>query len=243
MAEIVWPTEPVTLAEAARLFAAAGRPVDRSNLSRYVASRNVAYVQKGRFKLVDARALFDLYTEDYGRKLMAGETQNAAPSPPGAAAPAGPTLPADAAGGREGLTSPAGAPEDRPEDRRDPKREETELKVQARRIALARELGQVVPVEEVEAATAEAIADLRAAYAQALRDVADAMAVELGLPANRVAALRVALKRYARLGQEAFAARMAAAVKGDAETAENARARLIQLAGHSIRLRGGGAPE
>jgi hypothetical protein len=166
-----WPEELVDITTAAALFTRAGKPVDRTNLGRFIATRNFPVKQDGRRRIVNAKDLFEAYTTDFSRQVMAGES------------------------GRS--TAPAAKP--------NPKMREAELKAQSLELDLAERLRRVVPADEVAAALAEAIAQLRAAHAQATVDQADMLLQELGLPAHKLAVLRNGLKRFGRVGQEKFA--------------------------------------
>lgn len=215
-----WPAEPVDVATAARLFEQAGVKVDRSNLSRFIDSREFPCVLAGRRKLVDPKALFDFYTEDFSRQVMSGQGTAPPPETPGQTETA---------------------------RRSDPKREETELKVAERRLNLNERLRQLIPAVEVDAAVAEAMADMKSAAAQTRADFADALLAELGLPATKLAPLRQGLKRYANALFENFAARAATAAAAINEPASDARARFDELVAFAEELRGeiniDGAPD
>lgn len=216
--DIVWPDHLSTLSECAKLFEQAGRKVDRTNIGRFIDSRSFPYQTRGRSKLVDAKQLFDAYTGDFSRQVMAGESGQATsvsqPPAPQRQPPEHPSPPST-----------------------DPKRREAELKVIDRQLDLTDRLRQTIPVEETEAACADAVAELRAAFAQTVHDQADEIAVALGLPASKIALLRARLKGFAKKGQEAFANRMAEHAAALNEETSSARDRLTKLTARSLQLR------
>jgi hypothetical protein len=227
--DLEWPEEPVDLTTAAKLFVLAGKQVDRTNLGRFVASRNFPVITQGRRQLVQAKLLFDVYCNDFSRKVMAGETgsvrEGAGLAPRSSGAPGGGVAAAPVAGGGLGQR-----------DRSNPKLRESELKAQALELDLAERLRKVVPIEEVAAAQAEAIAQLRAAFSQAIADHADIMLPELGLPAHRSGALRLGLKRFALIGQGKFAEAVTPLIALPEEVTGAARIRLDRLATIALEL-------
>jgi hypothetical protein len=196
-----WPEELVDITTAAALFTRAGKPVDRTNLGRFIATRNFPVKQDGRRRLVNARELFDAYRTDFSRQVMSGESTGAAPA-----------------------------------SKSNPKLREAELRAQSLELDLAERLRKVVPVEEVASAQAEAIAQLRAAYAQAVSDQAEALLIELALPAHKLATIKAGLKRFARIGQEKFAQALAPLISAQGDIVDSARIRLDRITELAVNL-------
>lgn len=231
-----FPVELVNLTRCAELFTMAGKPVDRTNLGRFIIDRNFPFVEDGREKLVDARALWATWSNDYSRQVMSGETTK--PLPDGAAdAPPGEA--GAAAGGDDGPLPPssAGPSTQAARDRFDPKREEAAVKLTHSRLDLAQRLKQLVPASEVSAAQAEAIAELDAAAAQAVGDAADRILQKMGAPSSKIAELRAELKRFIREAREKFADRLAHTARALNEPDSQARRRLDRLVEFDQQLR------
>lgn len=221
MSRTEWP-QLCSIADAARLFAAENVKVDRSNLSRFIVSRAIPTTQRGRDRLVDPNVLFDRYTKDFSRSVMAG--QGGTPLAPLTPAPPLPPPPAQAA-----PTAPPAY---------DPKRHVAELNAQKLELELAEQLGRTVTAEEAAAAMAEAIAELRAAFARKARDEAARALTELGLGGHMKGVLVAAFKRFATHGQEAFAAKAAELLEASSTPDAPARARLDRLVAYDLVLRG-----
>lgn len=100
------------------------------------------------------------------------------------------------------------------------------------------DLGRLVDTAAADAGAAEAIVEMRAAFAQARPDQAERLAAELGLSPDKVRVLRAGLKRFERMGQECFARRMGRALIAAEEDGGRAAHRLRMLAETSLRLRG-----
>lgn len=211
MSRTDWP-KLCTLADCSRLFAEEGLQVHRSNISRFVTSRGI---QKTAGK-VDPNALFDAMKADYSREVMAGRTAApaSAPSPP----------PGD----------------DDPLVRDDPKRELTRIQVQQAQLKLDAELANTAPIEEVAAAIAEALADLRSTGLRLARDEAARLLADVGAPAHKIGVVIAALKRYLNALQEAFAASAAGILEPSSTPETPARARLDALVALDLDLRGKG---
>lgn len=222
MSRTAWP-QRCTLADAARFFTELGYPIDRTNLSRFVSKRNFAREQ-GK---VDPNALFDAWHNDHTRKTMAGQTGGAPRPPP----PPGPTQaqqpPAPAFSGPDA----------------DPRRELHRLQTQKLRMEMEQAAGKLVAVEEVAAAAAEAVAEYRAAFAEGLNDAANTLLKQLGQPAHRLPLVKAALKAFANLGQEKFAAKFIALMDDSTPADTTSRARLDMLVAYDLDLRGEAAPE
>lgn len=212
-----WPEHLVDLAEAAELFARAWRAagetksVHRSSLSRFVAKHNFPTAKGPKSaKLVDAKALFEQYNGDFTRQVMAGETGSTPQSYASAARPPGSTSPRD------------------PGD--DPKFEIAQLKAIGERLDLAERLNQTVPAAEVAAAAGEAIATLRAAFAEARADAVSRLLQLFGRPESDARLVRDELKRFEREGQEKFAAAWADFLTPDGQKPDASHARLARAA-------------
>jgi hypothetical protein len=212
-----WPEHKVDLAEAAELFARAWRArgesktVHRSSLSRFVADKGFPFEEGKRgAKLVDAKALFEAYTTNFTRAVMAGETGNAPQSFA--------TRP----------SAPAAAPEREPGD--DPKFRQAQIKVIESELDLAERLNQTVPAAEVTAGAGEAIASLRSAFAEARADAVSRILQLFGRPESDARLVREELKRFERAGQEKFAAAFAAFLTPDGHAEAAAREKLARAA-------------
>jgi hypothetical protein len=174
-----WPTEKVDLDEAARLITAAGKRVSRSSVSRFVKSRDFPHEISGQRKLVNAKDLFEAFTADFTRQVMAGE-----------------------AGAAQTISAPT-APKVAGRD--DPKYRAAQLNVIEAELNLAARLEQTVPVAEVAAAVAESIAVLSSKLAEARADAAGRLIQSLKLPEHAARTIREELKRSDREAQQAFA--------------------------------------
>lgn len=197
------------------MFTAAGHPINQSSLSRWIADRAFPVTQRGKAKQVDPNALFELWANDFSRLNMSGQGTTIAALAPSRTAP-------DSAGGRSSPPAGANLPSN-------PKLRAAELDVQNRELDLAMRLGRAVPAEEMVTANAVAVAELRAAFSQAVQEEADRLLAELHLPAQRRGDVRAALKRFARVGQEKFARRLATRAR-DAESPEPADLALLEKA-------------
>lgn len=120
----------------------------------------------------------------------------------------------------------------------DPARELKRLQVRRELRDEAASEGQLTSVAEVDAGAAEAIVEMRAAFAAERANAAERLAAELGAPPEKVRLIRAHLKRYDRAGQERFATRIAKALIDGNETAGEALDRLTLLAANAVRLRG-----
>lgn len=196
---VTWPEHAVDLAEAARLFERAGKPVHRSSLSRFIndPQKNFPHTigPKGA-KLVDAKALWDAYTTNFTRQVMAGETGSVARTYTLANSPAPGQIPGAA---------PAGDTADA-----DPKLRIAQINAMEKELDLAERLNQTAPVAEVTAAGGEAMANLRAAQAEARADTVSRLLQLFGRPESDARLVRDVLKQHDRLGQDKFAEVLAA---------------------------------
>jgi hypothetical protein len=226
---------PVSVARCAELLSANGDKIDRSALSRYCDAHGLKGERVGREVKVNYEAVAAHRAANYTREVMSGAALEA-PAVPVAAAPAQADL---------GLIAPAAtAPAMSPTAQIASMAEHRGLKAVQLRQALrdeAKAEGLLTVVAEVEAGIAEAIVEMRTVFANVNEDVAERLAAELGLPPERVRVVRAAFKRFAQLGQERFAARMAKAVAAGNEPAGEVRDRLKVLAANAVRLRAGRA--
>lgn len=216
MSRTEWPAL-CTLADAARLFTEAGHKVDRSNVSRFVKTRNFPKTD-GK---VDPTALFAVFRNDFTRQSMAGELGGAAPLPAQAPAQAPTTWPPQQS-----------APGD------DPKRDLNRVQARMAQLALEEKLGKTLPVEEVAAAMAESIAELRAVGLRVARDEATRLLADLGAPGHKLGAAVAGLRRYLNALQEAFAASSVKLLAASSGADGEARTRLDALVALDLQLRG-----
>lgn len=212
-----WP-RLCTLAEAARLFTEAGRPVHRSNVSRWVKDRDFAKTD-GK---VDPTALFAAMESDFGLETMRkGQPATAAP----AAAPA--SLP----------------PDDDLLPRDDPKRDLARIQARMAQLALDEKLGKTVPAEEAAAAIAESLAELRSTGLRIARDEAARLLADVGAPGHKLGAATAALKRYLHRLQEAYATEALKLLEASSTPDAPARLRLDALVALDLDMRGEGGDE
>lgn len=206
----------VSVSRCAELLAQAGDPIDRSALTRYCDRHGLKLGRQGRAAMVDFETVLDHRRANYTREVMSGGSAGASPAP-SVAPPASNITPIP------------------PRD--DPARglKEIQLRQALREEAIAEE--RLTAVAEVDAGAAEAIAVLRAAFAQAGSEQAEQIAADLQLPSEKVRPLRAALRRFARIGQDRFAQSLATALAAGNETDSEAHARLTRLAAEAVRLR------
>lgn len=216
------PIGLVSVVRCAELLTAAGDKIERSALSRYCDVHGLKGARDGRSVLVDFEAVQAHRAANYQREVMAG----------GVALPPAPTPVASAAIEAQ----PAPVAQIPPRD--DPQRGLKAVQLRRELREEAQEEGRLTETAEVDAGAAEAIVEMRSSFAAVRADLAERMAAELGVPPEKVRTLRAWLKRYDRVGQERFAARMARALSEGNESQGEARDRLMTLAGHAIRLRG-----
>lgn len=252
----------LSIAKCAERLTRAGDQVTRSSLSRYVKNHGLMRDRKGREALVSFAEVRAHRKANPMRTVMRGEDLNAAPPPgptPAPAAPlfdapppdqAAPKAPAAAPRSQPGLDGAGeGAavvePQDPDEDGGDPK--VTPINPRLRREeALARkiereeleELGRLVPVEEVTAGLADALAAMRQHAKANLRDAAARAAAELGLEASKIPALRRCMQAYHRTVEERFADEMAKLERATGEAKSEARARLDRVTAFALKTRG-----
>lgn len=168
----------VSITEAAQRLTAAGDPVDRSTLSRYLKQHGEALPlqRAGKSNLVDFTALVAHRGENIRIR-----------SAPAAAPPY--STPAPAAPRRFTGTQTDGAARKAMAD------------AELREIALAEKRRQVAPVSEVDKAGRDAVALMQSAFDQAIETDAAGFSLKYGWDERHV---RIALKQFARRGLDRF---------------------------------------
>ena len=202
----------VSIARCAELLTAAGDTIERSALSRYCDTHGLKVGRQGRATLVDFEAVREHRSSNYTREVMSGQAVHGESPRPSA------------------VVTPIPA-------RDDPQRGLKEIQYRNALRDEAERDGHLTPTGEVDAGAADAIAAMRAAFAQAASEAADKLAADLHLPADQVRTIRSHMKRYGRVGQERFAQVMAATIADANEPAAEAYQRLSVLTAHAIRLR------
>lgn len=211
------PVGRVSISRCALLLAEAGDRIDRSALSRYCDAHKLKLPKVGREVLVDFEVVQAHRRDNYQREVQSGHAIPAT-APPSPSRPAADVQTLDA--------------------HRQLKSVELRRKLREE----AEEEGRLTAVAEVDAGAADAVVEMRAAFAAARPDLAERLAAELGLAPDKVRILRAGLKRYDRVGQERFAARLAQSLRAANETQGEALDRLTALTAHAIRLRGSRSP-
>ena len=214
------PVGRVSISRCAQLLGEAGDRIDRSALSRYCDAHKLKLPKVGREVLVDFEIVQAHRRDNYQREVQSGHAipVAAVPARPAASRPSGDVQTLDA--------------------HRQLKSVELRRKLREE----AEEEGRLTAVAEVDAGAADAVVEMRAAFAAARPDLAERLAAELGLAPDKVRILRAGLKRYDRVGQERFAARLAQSLRAANETKGEALDRLTALTAHAIRLRGSRSP-
>lgn len=218
---------PVSVARCAELLTAKGDKIDRSALSRYCDAHGLKGEKIGREVKVDYETVAAHRAANFTREVMSGAAIEATIVP--AAPVAAPTLVAQVAPPMSPTAQIANMSEHRGLKAVQLRRELREE---------AHEEGLLTVVAEVDAGVAEAIVEMRAAFAHANEDCSERLAAELNLPPERVRALRAAFKRFAQIGQERFATRMAKTLAAGNEPVGDAIDRLKALSAYAVRLRG-----
>lgn len=213
-----WPSEKVDLARAAELITAAGKPVSRSSLSRFLKNKDFPHVLDGHRKLVDAKALNDAYLGDFTRETMAGENGLAAKPRKTAAVPA-------SSGDQHS----------------DPRRAYHAAQTERLTLELAEKKRELIPASEAAAAVAQSVANLRASLHEALNDTADALVHALGLPAHRHPLVVKHLKDMIHGAQMKFAATFEPLVAAQTPAGMSPAEYLDDLAAYAAQLSRGGA--
>lgn len=207
------PIGRVSISRCAELLTAAGDRIDRSALSRYCDAHGLKLGKLGRDVVVDFEAVRAHRAQNFQREVMSGQ-----PVPAVAPTPAAPTPVAQISNMEE----------------------HRQLKAVALRQALrdeAKQEGLLTDVAEVDAGAADAIVEMRTAFASVRGDLAEKMVAFFSLKPEHVRPMREFLRRYDRLGQERFATRMARVLRDGNEDVGEAVERLTILAAHSVRLR------
>lgn len=90
------------------------------------------------------------------------------------------------------------------------KAQKDEVELQLKRLQYAREAGEVMSVDEIDAAARQAIADMREAFGNRRREIAEAVCLQFSLPSDKASAMARTLAREFEATLGVFAARMAA---------------------------------
>lgn len=218
---------PVSVARCAELLTAAGDKIDRSALSRYCDTHALKGAKVGREVQVDFEAVRDHRANNYTRSVMSGEALTAEPVAEAAPLPVTPLT----------VAAQAEASSGAPPVRLDEHRQLKAIQVRRELREEAAEEGRLADVSEIDAGAAEAIVEMRAAFAEVRANAAEALAAELGIPPEKVRNIRAALKRYDRVGQDRFATRVSRALAAGNENAGEALDRLMALSAYAVRLR------
>lgn len=209
----------VSVSRCAELLSERGDQVERSALSRYCDQHGLKVGRRGRQVMVDFEAVQAHRAANYTREVMSGVAVAPAPALTIEARPSAPAK----------VTALPG--------RDDPARGLKEIQLRQALRAEAEDEGRLCSTAEVDAGAADAIAEMRAAFAQVATDYAETAAAELQLPAEKVRMMRATLKRYARQAQDRFAKRLSASLADANEEESDAYARLTRLAAVAIQLR------
>lgn len=213
----------VSISRCAELLTAAGDRIDRSALSRYCDAHGLKLPKVGREVMVDFEAVRTHRAENFQREVMSGQPVPAAVLPMPAVTPEPP---------QPQQLSPMAQIASMTEHR--------ELKAIAVRAALraeAKEEELLTETAEAEAGAAEAIVEMRTAFAATRTDLAEVMVARLGLKPEHVRPVRDFLKQYDRKGQHRFAEAMARLLKQGNDESGEALERLQTLAAVSMRMR------
>lgn len=172
----------VSITDAAQRLTALGRPIDRSTLSRYIAQHGEALPTRrdGRATLVEFHALC----------AHRGENIRVTDAAPAAVEPA-----ASAAGLRGRETKRFGG------SQVDGAARKAMAQAEMAELDLAERRQQLAPTAEVEQAGHDAIALMNASFERAIETEADKVSARYGWDTRIV---RSVLKRFARVGTEAF---------------------------------------
>lgn len=230
----------IGISACAERLAALGDPVERSTLSRYCAKHGLKRDKRGREVMVSFEEVRAHRAENYTREVMGGAP--VAPSQPASASSPAPSREGDRALGRtlaDLMADAAPAPDvfGAADPAADPARRKKTADATRAELEIAARLRAVVPVDEVDAGVAELIAGLREAATGGLRDAADALVADLGLPSDASHAVHAHLKRFARQLQAVAVAKAAATARALEEGDTAARARVTHLAAVALRQR------
>lgn len=253
-------TAPISIQKCADQLTAGGDTVSRSALSRYIKDHGIATVKRGREKLVDFQTVKDHRDRNVMRKIMKGEPMDGpppGPTPPAspnlfgaqafpAAAPTAATGPEDAsaAGPVVELVSDedAAGNEEEPSAgnvaQLDPRRRMYEVKARAAEREELEVLGRLVPVEEMDAGVADALAATRQHGKAALRDAVQRAAAEMGLDAGALPKLRRHMQALLRDSETRLADEFAALVQASYEDRAAAHSRLMRVSAFALKQRG-----
>ncbi|WP_270375576.1 hypothetical protein [Marinicauda sp. Alg238-R41] len=249
--------ELISIERCAERLTAGGDQISRSALSRYVKNHGLVEKRRGREALVNFAKVRSHRANNFQRKVMRGEELTA--DVPPAAQATGTASEADSSPVLPGLGEPGDVDADKPAETDgqpdqadadnvaalDPRRRTHEAKAFREEMETAAVLGRTVPVDEVTAGMADAIAAMRQLAKATLRDAADRAAAELGVEATKIPLLRQHFQTYVRGVEERFAQECAklerACSQSDAmpkESIADARARLDRVTAFALRTRG-----
>lgn len=217
----------VSISRCAELLTLAGDRIDRSALSRYCDAHGLKLPQEGKVVPVDFEAVRAHRAENYQREIMSGQAVPVAAAPV-VMLPVTPVASPPAVAPTSVNAVVASMPEHR------------ELKAVALRQALreeAREEGLLTETAEAEAGAAEAVVEMRTAFAAARTTLAETMVARLGLKPEHVRPVREFLRQYDRQGQTRFAQAMARALADGNDSDGDAYERLTTLAAVSMKMR------
>lgn len=226
------PVGRVSISRCAELLTSAGDRIDRSALSRYCDAHGLKLGKVGRDVVVDYEAVRAHRAGNYQREVMSGQVV----PPPVLVQPRTPSVaPLPVAEPSPGVVPVQSATQQiaNMEEHRGLKAVQLRRELREE----AREEGLLTETAEVDAATAEAIVEMRAALASLRGDLAEKMVAQFGLRPEHVRPMREFLRRYDREGQQRFAARMARLLRDGNEDEGEAVERLTALAAVSITMR------
>lgn len=215
----------VSIARCAELLSETGDRIDRSALSRYCDTHGLKLPKDGKIVPVDFETVQAHRIKNYTRELQSGQPLASAARAPAPAPRLSLVEPAAALSANAVVAS-------MPEHRG---LKAVQLRSALREEALAEE--RLTPTDQVDGGAADAIVEMRAAFAAERAEVAERLAAELGLAPEKVRVLRAGLKRYDRIGQDRFARRIAQALRAGNETEGEAVERLRTLSWVAAKLR------
>lgn len=194
----------VSITECVAYFAEKPREldVDRTTISRCVKKHGLSRGTAGRKTLVDPAEVFEVYTNDFQRKVMSGEESGLRQRTPQSAAPAQRTPVAPAP---EDDSAPLPGPGTKV---RTAAEDEKAEKVRALRRTNAEAEAMLIPTSEVAAAMASAVAEQRTVWTRRLREFIEKQASALDLDTAQALSLKAAVKEFLAAGQNAFAAEL-----------------------------------
>lgn len=186
-------------------FAAQGRDVDRSTISRFVKKHGLAEGRgKGNAVLVNADRVWRAYASDYQREIMSGEAS-------GLVQPRAPEHAAISPSRLEGQEEAAAGD---PGPNVEPIKSAAVLEKEQRVRQLTRENdiaeGKLVPAVEVSAALVSAVAEMRTVWKRRQREFVERVAGTFGLDTAAAIEFKAMLNTFLAAGQNAFSAELQA---------------------------------